>query len=760
MKTLSRSQLRNYGPPVAALFDGHLLAQPKLLPSRRQMQIHVEALPRGPIPAQRPFPVPNGPQQPSQPAAYQAELRRMQAALIFEAQQGYCNFKGHNYFDRFAHQQLTTLQARVPASQQQFSSSLIAGLQAYTRMDLAARASLVRNALNLVASQLSLDVPASSSLDAASATAGAAFPSTPYFNTPVAAPSADRQIQMPQPGTAVDLAGTEGIPSASTSQPGGVSLPRLDEQGLHMPRLKSGLAQPLSHEAVQSSGSAITHPTSSDRSPPVPLQDARTYSSGMQQATASGHSMQPGVPAIELASQGPGIRRPSLPLTLSRGPSSKQTPQATGPAAPTLTTGNGLSQTAFQPSLTSPGSFVAPDSSRIPPKMQPLEPPRPARLMVALQQRALTRRSREEMLADANHAASGADVPPGVGTAVRSIEEALEMEGSGPLQPLSASAALVSEPTSEGVAALGSSTVRLRGKGAHRDTLFFKKNFEMAAADFASRTSGGRLGCLEAGKQLSPEWHKLRDQRLTASAFGNALGFWPDGRESLWEEKLGLREKFKGNAATAWGTKREAPALAHYKELTGHAVESCSFKVLREDDVHGWLGASPDGLVDGRIDQSESASEGLQASGAQDRMHGNGPGVLEIKCPWNRGNTALAKPYEQAPFYYMPQVQGLMDMFDREWCDLYCWTPNGSTIFHIPRDRQYWLSCFEVLAEFWWAHVVPAKHALALGTETDLDTLRPGRHHAATQGLKAASIRMAQNAAATHFAAASAHNQQ
>ncbi len=70
------------------------------------------------------------------------------------------------------------------------------------------------------------------------------------------------------------------------------------------------------------------------------------------------------------------------------------------------------------------------------------------------------------------------------------------------------------------------------------------------------------------------------------------------------------------------------------------------------------------------------------------------------------------------------QVQGLMDMFDREWCHLYCWTPNGSTIFHIPRDRQYWLHCFEVLADFWWGHVIPAKHALALGTDTDLNTLR------------------------------------
>lgn len=48
------------------------------------------------------------------------------------------------------------------------------------------------------------------------------------------------------------------------------------------------------------------------------------------------------------------------------------------------------------------------------------------------------------------------------------------------------------------------------------------------------------------------------------------------------------------------------------------------------------------------------------------------------------------------------QVQGLMDIFDREWCNLYVWTPaGGSGLYHIPRDRRYWADCFAVLADFW-----------------------------------------------------------
>jgi hypothetical protein len=33
-------------------------------------------------------------------------------------------------------------------------------------------------------------------------------------------------------------------------------------------------------------------------------------------------------------------------------------------------------------------------------------------------------------------------------------------------------------------------------------------------------------------------------------------------------------------------------------QATGHIITPCRFAVLRDDEVHGWLGASPDGLID------------------------------------------------------------------------------------------------------------------------------------------------------------------
>ena len=48
----------------------------------------------------------------------------------------------------------------------------------------------------------------------------------------------------------------------------------------------------------------------------------------------------------------------------------------------------------------------------------------------------------------------------------------------------------------------------------------------------------------------------------------------------------------------------------------------------------------------------------------------------------------------------------------------------------------------QVLADFWWAHLVPAKHALAAGDWELVDTFRPDPGHAATKPLKEASQRM------------------
>ena len=244
--------------------------------------------------------------------------------------------------------------------------------------------------------------------------------------------------------------------------------------------------------------------------------------------------------------------------------------------------------------------------------------------------------------------------------------------------------------------------------------------------------SGG--GALSEGEQRTKEWHALRDARLTASAFGNALGFWPGGRATLWEEKVGLGKAFTGNAATDWGTQAEPRALEAFVAVSRledlrlglsktRRIEECRFEVLCEDDAHDWLGASPDGLIElvsGSSSQGGSRGEeglssaALAAAAEETAPDGESGGVLEIKCPFNRGSPLDASPWATPPHYYVPQIQGLMAITGREWCDLWCWTPEkGAVSFRFERDRGYWAVAFEVLADFWWAHVVPGNQAAA-----------------------------------------------
>ncbi|GJP30011.1 hypothetical protein CLOM_g22034 [Closterium sp. NIES-68] len=220
-------------------------------------------------------------------------------------------------------------------------------------------------------------------------------------------------------------------------------------------------------------------------------------------------------------------------------------------------------------------------------------------------------------------------------------------------------------------------------------------------------------------EQRTEEWFAMRAGRLTASAFEKAVGFYPKGRQQLWEEKVGVRAPFAGNEATQWGQGKEEEALLEYARLTGGEVEHRAFQIYKHHDpTFSWLGASPDGLL-----PSDPLS--LHSSPLS-------PGVLEIKCPWNRGSPLSASPYPSVPFYYMPQIQGLLEIFDRDWLDFFVWTKmGGSALFRVERDKEYWRLLFTALEEFWWQHVVPAKEALGegRGEEEVRGRFYPGQAH-------------------------------
>ncbi|KAL5709337.1 hypothetical protein ACHQM5_020040 [Ranunculus cassubicifolius] len=168
--------------------------------------------------------------------------------------------------------------------------------------------------------------------------------------------------------------------------------------------------------------------------------------------------------------------------------------------------------------------------------------------------------------------------------------------------------------------------------------------------------------------------------------------------------------------ATAWGNIKEEEALERYKLITGNTVLFPEFQVhggrnLDED----WLGCSPDGVVDRVV-------YGLPSRG-----------VLEIKCPYFDGDKSKMYPWSRIPLYCIPQAQGLMEILDRDWMDFYCWTVNGSSLFRIYRDQEYWELMRIALSDFWRLNVVPARELYRIypikNPFFEMRSLRPAPRH-------------------------------
>ena len=83
-------------------------------------------------------------------------------------------------------------------------------------------------------------------------------------------------------------------------------------------------------------------------------------------------------------------------------------------------------------------------------------------------------------------------------------------------------------------------------------------------------------------------------------------------------------------------------------------------------------------------------------------------GLLEIKCPYSaRNSNSLIETVEQKhdiglkvkenrlflpsthKYYY--QVQGQLEITNRQWCDLFVWSPKDTQIIHIQRDVNFCL---------------------------------------------------------------------
>ena len=164
-------------------------------------------------------------------------------------------------------------------------------------------------------------------------------------------------------------------------------------------------------------------------------------------------------------------------------------------------------------------------------------------------------------------------------------------------------------------------------------------------------------------------WLKCRAALdLTASEFDAARDKHKfSSREDVlrWQAGKVPRPKL-GGPPIEYGKRHESTAIKAYARKTGHDVAATGLWT----DASGKYGASPDGLV-------------------VDRATGEA-GLLEVKCLWSRRHKRQLAPLTKCPNRYFAQVQGQMEVCDREWCDLVLWVPHDVKVLRVPRDRAFW----------------------------------------------------------------------
>ena len=114
-----------------------------------------------------------------------------------------------------------------------------------------------------------------------------------------------------------------------------------------------------------------------------------------------------------------------------------------------------------------------------------------------------------------------------------------------------------------------------------------------------------------------------------AKIVAKRLGVYVEPPQTFWQE---------------WGTEHESEARDAYTALTDRDVEEVGFILPDQTDAYG---GSPDGLV-------------------------GDDGILEVKCP---APETLINYHARGdlPLDYKPQVQGLLMISGRPWCDFFAW---------------------------------------------------------------------------------------
>ena len=135
-------------------------------------------------------------------------------------------------------------------------------------------------------------------------------------------------------------------------------------------------------------------------------------------------------------------------------------------------------------------------------------------------------------------------------------------------------------------------------------------------------------------------------------------------RFDLTKDKTGENPPFEGNEATKWGTDHEKEAIEKFEKDMGLTVIPSGLHI---HPVHKDIGGSPDGFIE------EDPN-----------------GMIEVKCPHAKRDKNPLTKHTTCPGQYKDQIQGLLEVLNKDYCWLIVWAKNDVAYVKVNRDRAYW----------------------------------------------------------------------
>lgn len=201
-------------------------------------------------------------------------------------------------------------------------------------------------------------------------------------------------------------------------------------------------------------------------------------------------------------------------------------------------------------------------------------------------------------------------------------------------------------------------------------------------------------------------WFNLRRSRITSSNFGVVCKRRQSTPVGNLVKTLLYSSSTINSPSLRWGQENEDLARRSYLQEMEKLGKKISIEkiglIISNEKPH--LSCSPDNFV---VDYSADPSEG----------------IVEYKCPYSARHLTPAQSCAQLKNFcsknvnenlelktnhnYYYQIQGVMAITRRKWCDFVIWTPKGTSIERIQANHKFWLEMVPKLDSFWNKAVLP-----------------------------------------------------